>query len=299
MFELYRTWANAAVHCDWVMGPCMSKFNTYAPEPFLVGQAHGWSDISGQQNPAKFWRPPTGKEPVVLLKAERRVMEGLQRVGWHGGYDRDPETGIDVGLLAIFSNKLRESEKLERLRQWIEMIQWEVASMADPAICTVWYPDVEIEMLREATTGAVIEITAGSISEALSKLPEDIKMPNYRRIPLVILRSSRQVMEDLRLEGFHTGFSRDPITGEDCGIQEAFTAAVTKEELRARLHRVVRVLDAEVWRTANGVATVWHPHVEPDLFDSEEFEVLEIQAATAADAVKLRDMRLARPACNL
>jgi GR25 family glycosyltransferase involved in LPS biosynthesis len=78
MRALYETWANAAVHCDWVMGPCTAHFNTYAPDPFLVGQSEGDSDISGARNPPKFWRSPSGKEPVIVLQAPRTVMESLR-----------------------------------------------------------------------------------------------------------------------------------------------------------------------------------------------------------------------------
>lgn len=124
MKALYQTWASAAVHCDWVMGPCMAKFNTYAPDPFLVGQADGPSEISGAQNPAKFWRPPQGNELVVVLHVPRAVMEALRKKGFHSGYTRDPATGIDVGLRDLFADKaLAETERNSRLKSWIKTIQ--------------------------------------------------------------------------------------------------------------------------------------------------------------------------------
>jgi hypothetical protein len=144
MKALYQTWANSAVHCDWVMGPCVAKFNTYAPDPFLVGQSNGQSDISGRRNPTKFWRPPDGNEPVVVLHAPREVMEALREKGFHGGYTRDPATGIDVGLRDIFADQsLSEVERNKRLKKWITRIQWEIVSMAETAICTVWHPNAQ------------------------------------------------------------------------------------------------------------------------------------------------------------
>jgi hypothetical protein len=97
MKALYMTWADSAVHCDWVMGPCVAQFNTYAPDPFLVGQASGRSDISGGENPLNFWRLPSGKEPVIVLRAPRQAMEGLRSRGFHAGHTRDSETGEGWG----------------------------------------------------------------------------------------------------------------------------------------------------------------------------------------------------------
>jgi Glycosyltransferase family 25 (LPS biosynthesis protein) len=175
MQALYLTWANAAVHCDWVMGPCTAKFNTYAPDPFLVGQSEGASDISGQHNPSKFWRSPSGLEPVIVLKAPRSVMEALRDKGWHAGFSRNRATGIDKGLAYIFDEFLVEkSQRSTHLRKWIKMIQGEAVSMAEPAVCTVWHPSVKARMVRPLVKGRVVEIIAKTVEEALSQLPADI-----------------------------------------------------------------------------------------------------------------------------
>lgn len=210
MHALYQTWADAAVHCDWVMGPCTAKFNTYAPEPFLVGQSEGDSDISGLCNPQKFWRSPSGTEPVVVLHAPRLVMEGLRNKGWHTGFNRDSATGIDLGLGEIFEDTDDPAQQKERLRHWINMIQWEVASMTEAAICTVWHPAVTAEMVRPLVKGTVVEVSANTIDEALNQLPDDIHCckafpKSTDVIPVVLLRSSRATMEIMRDEGWHSG----------------------------------------------------------------------------------------------
>ncbi len=169
MKTLYKTWANAAVHCDWVMGPCMTGFKTYAPDPFLVGQGEGKSDISGGINPTKFWRPPNGDEPVVVLHAPREVMEELRTNGFHGGYSRDPETGIDTGLRNLFlKKKLSDEKRNKRLQKCIRVIQWEAVSMVEPAVCTLWHPEVTAEMVKPLVSGRVIEISASTVQEALA-----------------------------------------------------------------------------------------------------------------------------------
>lgn len=298
MKALYRTWANAAVHCDWVMGPCMAKFKTYAPDPFLVGQADGHSDISGALNPAKFWRPPNGNEPVLVLHAPREVVEAVRKQGFHAGYTRDAETGIDVGLRDLFTDEaLSAAERNERLEAWIRMIQWEVASMAEPAICTVWHPEARGDMVRPLVRGKVVEVSATTVEEVLDQLPADIFTPVREVIRVVLLRASREVMECLRHHGWHSGHWRDPGTGQDNGVRQLFSSTKDRNARRAGLHKIVRVLHDEVLKIPDGIVALWHDEITPGLLEADNIHVIEIAAASPEEAIaKLKESTHAKSA---
>lgn len=288
MKELYRVWANAAVHCDWVMGPCTARFNTYAPDPFLVGQSNGPSDISGQNNPVKFWRSPSGTEPVVVLRAPRSVMEALRTKGWHGGYNRDPGTGIDVGLRDLFVETTSEpAMRKTRLKHWIDMIQGEVVSMTERAICTVWHPDVRIEMVRSVVRGKVVEIAADTAQEALAQLPADIHevvSASANKINVVLLRAPRATMDILRQEGWHNGHWRDQVTGQDNGIRRLFASTSDKTQRKAGLFAIVRTLHDEAQDIPEGLATVWHDEITLDMLENDGVQPVEITATDADEA---------------
>jgi hypothetical protein len=265
----------------------MARLNTYAPEPFLVGQADGQSDISGRQNPIKFWRSPNGTEPIVILRATREVMEGLWAKGWHTGYSRDSVTGIDMGLRDLFSNKaLSPAQFNEQLKNWINIIQGEVAAMDGSAICTLWHPEVEKKMITPLVKGKVVEIIAASENDAIRQLPNDIQTPIPRVIKVILLRSPRNVMEDLRNRGWHTGFWRDETTGLDKGICKLLTSNGYEEGRKIGLRQIVRMLDDEVTeRFQNGIVTLWHDEITKDMVEGEDIQVMEIHATSAEEAV--------------
>lgn len=53
---LMRTWSRATRHIDHALLDFQNATYTYAPDPFLVGQADGWSDISAKFNESvRFW----------------------------------------------------------------------------------------------------------------------------------------------------------------------------------------------------------------------------------------------------
>lgn len=296
MKALYKTWANAAVHCDWVMGPCMAKFNTYAPDPFLVGQSDGRSDISGQQNPNKFWRAPNGYEPVIVLHAPRKVMEALREKGWHSGHTRDAGTGIDVGLLGPFNDAtLSNDERNQKLKDWINMIQWEVASMLDTAYCTIWHPKISGEMVRHLVKGQVIEITADSVEGSLLQLPKNILDIKVDPIKVVLLKSDREVLEGMRKHGWHTGYWRDKVTGQDNGLRQLFASTTDKYRRKVGLMGIIQTLHEEAMNIPGGVVALWHPEVSRELIDEELIYVIEINAKSTNDALEQWQRQTAKP----
>jgi len=287
MKALYLTWANAAVHCDWVMGPCMSKFNTYAPDPFLVGQSDGTSDISGAQNPTKFWRPPTGFEPVVILRSPRSVLEELRQKGWHSGYTRDPATGIDVGLRDIFADTaLSFSDRNKKFKAWINMIQWEANSLAEPAICTIWHPDINKSEVQSVVEGKVIEVNAQTASDAIKQLPPDIHIPVQNRQKVIWLRAPREVLESLRAQGLHAGYWRDEITGEDNGVRKLMAETKDKGQRIEGLRQTVKILQEEARTIQFGIPTLWHNEITADMLAPLDFEIIEIEANTVEEAME-------------
>ncbi len=59
MRTLCQFWHDNTVdHCDIVMASLMPHFRVYAPDPALIGQHDGLSDISNKVEPLRFWFPP-------------------------------------------------------------------------------------------------------------------------------------------------------------------------------------------------------------------------------------------------
>lgn len=291
MRKLYQRWSgsgqfNGEVHCDWVMGrdiDMQASHFVYAPEQFLVGQERGRSDVNGGLHPRKFWNPPASDLPVIYLEAPQQTVGELRQYGFHTGFDRDLSTDLDKGLIAAFSEG---GSAQERLQQWINEIQWEVAS--DPfLICTVWHPSATHELVTESSPWPVHHVRAHSVNDAISQLPAALRRehrPLLAQRFVIHFQGPDDVMDRLRLQGWHNGFWRDEASGLDKGLQDA--AMLPERQKRDRLKETIAVLQREAEAIHNGVAVIWHPLIDVALVrEATLSDVVIIHADNSRDAM--------------
>jgi len=298
MKALRRGWGNATVHIDWLMRDWQHQHIVYAPDPWLIGQAGGRSDIRGAEKPPEWWisgssRLPPG--PVAVAMVDRPVLEEMIRFGFHPGHERD-EDGIDVGLKRIFADRRidnswdeRDSDQSEKpntrpgtteqLRAWLEMIQAESVGGLLP---TVWHPNATVELVREAWPGPVYEVKGSTAEEAFACLPVEIQQrmrdrQSIRISPIILLHCPTSMVEHLHPNGFHPGYWRNRETGIDKGLERIF-AEVPEERRIDELRRWCEFLCREGDRDGL-VVTARHPQLTAAMLKAATTRpVLEIKA---------------------
>jgi len=236
MTRLIEKWTgggkfNGNGHCDWIMGrdpDLQPKHKVYAPEFFLAGQERSKSDINGRVTPRQFWNPPGPELSVINLHAPKAVVIALREYGFHIGYDRERLSGVDNGLIKVFSaNGGNPDGREHRMREWIKVIQWEVAS--DPRLlCTVWHPLAEPALVKEASLWPVYEITADTVEDVLKQLPGELR---------------RQRMPELVEEGFASPNYNDrtplPQPVSPGGVPLVRPSVPTKKELATNFSKAM------------------------------------------------------------
>lgn len=284
--ELLGLWYKSNTHIDHVMGPWHQGKNVYAPSRFIFGQSAGQSDISGANNPEKYWVQPSIQQPVLVVNAKKPVMELLRVRGFHDGRSIDPVSGYDVGLVEIAAASGHPRKVL--IEKWLDTILWEASSM-DGSVAAVWHPGITSDEIRSVYRGLVYDVAGETIDECLAMVPNSVKLrPNYAATHIVHLVADRRVAELLKPYGFHIGNWRCNISGHDHGLRE-ISSIDNNPKLRAEsLSKWVEDVSKEALSIVGGVAVVWHPTISVDelRYAAGGRSVVEIRAGSVKDVVR-------------
>jgi hypothetical protein len=90
---------NQADHCDLVLSSLMGHYKVYAPNPPLIGQDAGLSDITPRQFPLRFLTSGEPSQIVVNPRIRKMVTkaEWLARRGANQGRDARDMSGTTIG----------------------------------------------------------------------------------------------------------------------------------------------------------------------------------------------------------
>jgi hypothetical protein len=131
-------------------------------------------DCLAKLKPLGVLRPNYAASHVVHLTADRATADALHARGWHRGNWRDPVTGQDNGLRAVAATPAGP-QRAAKLAEWVAALSREADDLPDGVACC-WHPGIGADELRAAAGGrAVVEVTAATADEALTRFREAVR----------------------------------------------------------------------------------------------------------------------------
>lgn len=165
--DLYAKWCGSCGHCDHVMGPFQKGRRVYAPKEFFAGQYEGKSDISHQINPSKLWvKPPDAWKVTLFIGKAEEAKAFREKHQKHSGHNLRDE--VDIGLTALMESP--EEGRIDRLRAWVSMIEWEGRSKTPEKQCMIY--GVPEKLCRDALKERLVVVgkkagCCGTVANAL------------------------------------------------------------------------------------------------------------------------------------
>lgn len=146
-------------HADHIMGPFMARFNTYAPDPFLIGQDENTSDINGGKHPRKFWDLPDPDTHFLLrMGGGKPDADALRRGGLHMGYCLEPVSGMDAGIHEAMDPEHSLIERDHLLAHWCADVLDEAAAVCSRPLIWLPSPSKRIEESLRRLLGPQLEV---------------------------------------------------------------------------------------------------------------------------------------------
>jgi hypothetical protein len=154
------------------------KFKVYAPRRWIVGQAAGSSNVSGQtRHDLEVWHHPEAcardhdlfHNPVcIFLECEPNVGRLLHARGWHFG-KWQTEDGLDKGVCDAVASLYPEAP----LECWYNWVRREVVR-EDKVLPCLYHPRLTWELVSTFRFAKFIHIKAESVSDALEQLDKQL-----------------------------------------------------------------------------------------------------------------------------
>jgi hypothetical protein len=113
---------------------------------------------------------------------------------------------------------------------------------------------------------------------------------------VVLLDCSKEVMDQLRVRNWHSGYDRDG-NGADRGLAAIFSDSSPRHQKIARLRKWVMDIQWEVSSLYGGVLSIWHPGADEELIrEACPCSLMKISAESAEAAVAQLGLAKARGA---
>jgi len=221
-------------------------------------------------------RPGFGQAVREFLAQVPDDWEGIML----GGQHHSPSSPVKPGVVRV-NYAQRTHCNAARGRYMRGLVQrWAMATVHIDWMMRGWQHQFRVYAPERWIVGQ-----AGGRSDIAGRVkPAEWWNPPKGDEPVVLLRTPREVLEELRGRGFHSGCERN----DDCvdvGLSTCFAAVLSDHERTERLRRWISMLQEECL-SAGSLCTVWHPAATVEAVQTAtRGRVLLIEAETAAEAI--------------